>query len=191
MIEIVNVSQNWAIGRKGQLLIHIPEDMKFFRETTKGKICIMGSTTLESFPRRAPLKGRVNIVLIDDERKILPEALHAAALDRKNGIGTELIYVRSPEEALEKAGVFPKDDVFVIGGASIYRLMLPYCDTCLVTHNDYPSDEADTFYPDLDATKEWIMTEEGEEQFYEGTAFRFCRYDRIPKSQDPARSEEE
>ncbi|MBR0081908.1 MAG: dihydrofolate reductase [Clostridia bacterium] len=179
MIEIVNVSRDWAIGKRGQLLIHIPADLRYFRQTTAGKVCIMGSTTLESFPRMAPLKGRVNIVLIDDARKIRPESLAALEADRAAGGSTELFYVRSPEEALEAVRDYPKDDVFVIGGASIYRLFLPYCDTCLVTHNDYPSDGADTFYPDLAASGEWQLTEEGEPQEYEGTTFRFCRYERI------------
>ena len=169
MIEIVNVSPNWAIGRKGQLLINLPPDMKYFRETTRGKTCIMGSTTLESFPRSAPLKDRKNIVLIDDERKIRPESVAAAEADRAAGRTTELIYVRD----------IPKDDVFVIGGASIYRLFLPYCDTCLVTHNDFPSDGADTFYPDLLASGEWKLTNEGEPQTYEGIGFRFCKYERV------------
>ena len=178
MIEIVNVSPNWAIGKKGQLLIHIPADMKYFRETTRGKTCIMGSTTLESFPHMAPLKDRVNIVLIDDDRKIRPESVAAAEADRAAGRSTELIYVHSPEEALERVKDVPKDDVYVIGGASIYRLMLPYCDTCLVTHNDYPSDGADTFYPDLSASDEWELVEQEETQTYENTTFCFCRYER-------------
>ena len=75
MIEIVNVSQNWAIGRQGQLFINIPEDMKFFRETTKGKVCIMGSTTLESFPNMAPLKnrGKMKIMIgIKMDRRLTP-----------------------------------------------------------------------------------------------------------------------
>ena len=146
MIQIVNVSQNWAIGKQGRLLIHIPADMRRFRELTSGKVCIMGSTTLE---------------------------------DRAAGQMTELIYVRTPEEALLRAGAYPKDDVFVIGGASIYRLFLPWCDTCLVTHNDFPSDGADTFYPDLDATGEWRMTEQGAPNDFEGTEYRYCRYERI------------
>lgn len=179
MIEIVNVSRNWAIGRQGELLIHIPADMRFFRETTRGKTCIMGSTTLESFPHMAPLKDRKNIVLIDDEKKIRPASLAALEADRAAGRTTELIYVRSPKEALDAVRNIPKDDVFVIGGASIYRLFLPYCDTCLVTHNDFPSDGADTFYPDLAASGEWALVREGEQQDYEGTAFRFCRYERV------------
>lgn len=181
MIEIVNVSENWAIGKQGKLLIHIPEDMRYFRETTRGKTCVMGSTTLESFPGKAPLKGRVNIVLIDDEKKILPESVEAARQDKENGIGTELIYVRSLEQALEQIKDLPKDEVFVIGGASIYRLFLPYCDTCLVTHNSYPSDGADTYFPDLTASGEWELTEQGEERDYNGVSFCFCRYERIPR----------
>ena len=181
MIEIVNVSQNWAIGRKGQLFINIPEDMKFFRETTKGKVCIMGSTTLESFPNMAPLKNRVNIVLIDDDKKIKQESIDACELDKQNGKTTELIYVHSPSEAVELASKYNKDDVYVIGGATIYKIMLPYCDTCLVTHNDKPSDGADTFYPDL--TKEGFkMVEQSDEHVYEGTKFRFCRYVRVENS---------
>ncbi len=179
MIEIVNVNRDWAIGKQGRLLIHIPADMRFFRETTRGKVCIMGSTTLESFPRMAPLKNRVNIVLIDDEQKIRRESLEAEAADRAAGFSTELIYVRTPSEAIKRAEVYPKDDVFVIGGASVYRLFLPYCDTCLVTHNDFPTDGADTFFPDLAASGEWRMTEQGAPQQFEGTTFRFCRYERV------------
>ena len=178
MIEIVNVSQNWAIGKQGELLIHIPADMWYFRETTRGKTCIMGSTTLESFPRMAPLVDRRNIVLIDDEKKIRPASLAAAEADRAAGRSTELIYVRSPKEALDLVADLNKDDVFVIGGASIYRLFLPYCDACLVTHNDFPSDGADTFYPDLTASGEWTLAWAGEMQSFAGTTFRFCRYER-------------
>ncbi|MBQ7278251.1 MAG: dihydrofolate reductase [Clostridia bacterium] len=179
MIEIVNVSSNWAIGKKGQLLLHLPPDMQYFRETTRGKTCIMGSTTLESFPHMAPLKDRKNIVLIDDEKKIRPESLAAAAADKAAGRTTELVYVPSLQAALDAVKDTPKDEVFVIGGASIYRLFLPYCDTCLVTHNDYPSEGADTFYPDLLSSGEWKLSYEGEEQAYEGVTYRFCRYERL------------
>lgn len=178
MIEIVNVSKDWAIGRKGQLFINIPEDMKFFRETTRGKICIMGSTTLESFPNMAPLKNRVNIVLIDDDRKIKQESLDGLRKDQEKGLKTELIYVHSVEEAVELSKKYDKDDVYVIGGATIYRIMLPYCDTCLVTHNDKDSEGADTFYPDL-IKEGFKKIEESEEHEYEGVKFRFCKYVRI------------
>lgn len=180
MIEIVNVSKNWAIGKKGDLIVNIPADMKHFRETTRGAVCIMGSTTLTSFPNGAPLKGRVNIVLIDDDKKISQSALEAAAKDRAEGKATELVYVKSPAEAVEAAKNYPdRGEPFVIGGASIYRLMLPLCDTCIVTHNDIDDPEADTFYPDLNATGEWKLVETGEQQEWEGIGFAICRYERI------------
>ena len=180
MKEIVNVSRNWAIGKKGGLMVTIPEDMKFFRTTTKGKVCILGSTTLESFPEGKPLKNRIHIVLIDDPAKKSPKAMAAAEADRAEGKSTELIYVSSPEEALKVSSAYPADDVYVIGGASIYRLMLPYCDTCLVTHNDLSDEDAEVYYPDLIASGEWEMTEEGEEKEWEGIRFRFCTYKRKP-----------
>ena len=177
MIEIVNVSRDWAIGRAGQLLIRIPADMRYFRETTAGKVCIMGSTTLESFPRMAPLKGRVNIVLIDDERKIRPESLAACRADREAGAATELCYVRSPEEALQKAAVYPKDDVFVIGGASIYRLLLPYCEKAYITKT-FVTVPADRYFPNLDELPNWHIESASEVQEENGVKFSFDIYKR-------------
>lgn len=168
MKEIVNVNKVWGIGKAGDLLINIPGDMKFFRETTRGAVVIMGSTTLDSFPRMAPLRGRVNIVLVDDDRKIHAEAADAAAADRAAGYATELIYVRSLKEAVELGRRYEAAgrDVFVIGGATIYRIMLPYCDTCLVTINDCTR-EADTYFPDLAASGEWQQVASGDPQTYE------------------------
>ena len=176
MTEIVNVSRNWAIGKKGALLVHLKEDMSFFRRTTLHKVCLMGSVTLESFPHMAPLKDRINLVLVDDPKKIRPESVAAAEKDKAEGRSTELIYVFSLEEALEKCAQYPKDDVYVTGGAGVYRLMLPYCDKCLVTHNAAVIEDADAYYPDLDATGEWSLAEEGEEKEENGVKFRFCTY---------------
>ena len=103
MIEIVNVSEQWGIGKNNDLLVNIPADMKFFRETTKNAVVIMGSTTLESFPGMAPLKNRTNIVLIDDDAKIKPESLAAANAEKEAGRITKLIYVHSVEEAIKAA----------------------------------------------------------------------------------------
>lgn len=178
MIEIVNVSKGWAIGKKGELLIHLKEDMAFFRATTLNKVCLMGSVTLESFPRMAPLKDRVNIVLVDDPKKIRPESVAAYEADKAAGRSTVLKYVFSLEEALEEVKKYPPDDVFVTGGAGVYRLMLPYADKCLVTHNDLEIPGADAYFPDLDATGEWEMTERGEEKEDGGVHYRFCTYTR-------------
>ena len=177
MREIVNVSKQWGIGKNGDLLINIPGDMKFFRETTKDAVVIMGSTTLESFPNMAPLKNRINIVLIDDDNKIKKESLDAAAADKAAGKKTELIYVHSIEEAIKAAEPYPEENVFVIGGATIYRIMLPYCDTCLVTINDC-QDTPDVYYPNLEASGEWEMTEEGPENEWEGIHYRFTTWKR-------------
>ena len=179
MKEIVNVSESWGIGKNGDLLINMPGDMKFFREQTKDAVVIMGSTTLESFPGMAPLKNRVNIVLIDDPAKIKQESVDAAKADKAAGKKTELFYVGSIDEAIKKASEYP-DEAFVIGGATIYRIMLPYCDTCLVTMNDC-KDEADTYFPDLKASGEWEMVEEGETFTDEksGVHYRFTTWKRI------------
>ena len=185
MIEIVNVSNGWAIGKKGDLLVTIPEDMKFFRTTTRGHVCIMGSTTLESFPRMAPLKDRVNIVLIDDDSRIRPESLAALEADRAAGRTTELKFVHSPQEAVDLAATYGDPETYVIGGATIYRIMLPWCDTCLVTHNDLTIKDADVYYPDLTATGEWQLATEGEEHTWHDDQgdrdihYRFCTYKRV------------
>lgn len=141
---IVAVDKNWAIGKNNQLLFNLPSDMKFFKETTKNSIVIVGQKTLESFPGQKPLKNRVNIVITDDENY------------KKDGT----IVVNSIEEAITVANAQSKmlnKDVFVIGGASIYRQMIDYCDTAYVTKVDKSVQNADTFFPNLDFSKEWEM----------------------------------
>lgn len=177
MKEIVNVSESWGIGKNGDLLINIPADMKFFRETTRDAVVIMGSTTLESFPGMAPLKNRVNIVLIDNDAKIKQESIDAAMADAAAGKKTRLVYVHSIEEAISESKKYDSEP-FVIGGATIYRIMLPYCNTCLVTINDC-KEVPDTYFPNLEESSEWVMTEEGEVQEWEGTHFRFTTWKRI------------
>ena len=167
MNQIVNVNASWGIGRDGDLLCHIPEDMRFFRDMTMGKTVVMGRKTLESFPGGRPLKGRRNIVLT---RSLAPGAGPVSDAD------TELIYVASVEEL---SGLLPEDtsDVFVIGGESIYRLLLPCCDTCYVTKNDC-SLEADTFYPDLDSDPGFELTYRSEVKEHDSIRYSFCTYKR-------------
>lgn len=133
---IVAVDKNWAIGKNNKLMWSIPADMKFFRETTQGNVVIMGRKTLESFPQGQPLKNRVNIVI---SRK--PDYQVKGA-----------VVVHSVEEAVEESKKY-EGEVFVIGGESIYRAMLPYCDTALVTKIDHAFD-ADTYFPSLDQDDE-------------------------------------
>ena len=158
---IVAADKNWAIGKNNKLMWSIPADMKFFRETTKGNVVIMGRKTLESFPQGQPLKNRVNIVITHDPSYKVKDA----------------VVVHSIEEAVEESRKY-EGEVFVIGGESIYRAMLPYCDTALVTKIDYAY-EADTWFPNLDEEEEWEMTEEGEEQTCFDLEYAFTKYERI------------
>ena len=158
---IVNVDKNWAIGKDNKLLVSIPQDMKFFRETTTGKIVVMGRKTLESFPGGQPLKNRTNIVLTGNPEYDVKDA----------------VIVHSQEELLEELKKYDTDHVYIIGGESVYRMMLPYCDTVYVTKIDRAF-QADTFFPDLDEMDEWVMTEESEEQTCFDLEFTFTKYER-------------
>ena len=156
---IVAADQNWAIGKDNKLLISIPADMKFFRTTTTGKLVIMGRKTLESFPGGQPLKKRTNIVLTRDKNYKVKDA----------------IVVHSIEEVLEELKKYDSEDVYVIGGDSIYSQMLPYCDTAHVTKIDFAY-EADSWFPNLDEDPEWKIAEESEEQTYFDLEYTFVKY---------------
>ncbi|MGN0400590.1 MAG: dihydrofolate reductase [Blautia sp.] len=156
---IVAADKNWAIGKDNKLLISIPADMKFFRTTTTGKIVVMGRKTLESFPGGQPLKKRTNIVLTRDKNYKVKDA----------------IVVHSIEEVLEELKKYDSEDVYVIGGDSIYGQMLPYCDTAHVTKIDFAY-EADSWFPNLDADPQWEIAEESEEQTYFDLEYTFVKY---------------
>lgn len=161
MICIAAVDSNWAIGKNNKLLVSIPADMRFFRETTSGKVVIMGRATLESFPGGKPLKNRVNIVVTRDPNYYVPDA----------------IIVHSVKEAAEAASAYDPENVYVIGGASIYRQFLPLCDTAFITRIDFAYD-ADTYFPNLDENPDWELSEESEEQTYYDLTYRFTTYRR-------------
>ena len=158
---IVAVDKNWAIGKDNKLLVSIPQDMKFFRETTTGNVVIMGKNTLLSFPNGLPLKNRVNIVLTSD----------------KNFTAKDAIIVHDMEEALLELKKYNTENVYVIGGSSVYEQMLEYCDTAYVTYIDY-SYEADRHFPNLDKNPEWKLTEESEEKTYFDVEYYFRKYER-------------
>ena len=158
---IVAVDENWAIGNKNQLLVRIPNDMKQFRETTTGKVVVLGRKTLESFPNGAPLKNRTNIVLTKNADYKVNDA----------------IVVHSIEELLEELKKYDKEEIYVIGGDSIYKQMLPYCDVAHVTKIDHAY-EADTYFPNLDADPEWEVTADSDEQVYFDLTYHFVRYER-------------
>lgn len=158
---IVAADKNWAIGKNNRLMWSIPADMKFFRETTKGNVVIMGRKTLESFPQGQPLKNRVNIVITRKKDYKVKGA----------------VVVHSVEEAVEEASKY-EGELFVIGGESIYRAMLGYCDTAYVTKIDHAFD-ADTYFPNLDEDEEWEMTKISEEQTCFDLEYNFTVYERV------------
>ena len=169
MKMIVAVDREWGIGNKGDLLARVREDLLFFRDKTKGKTVVLGSNTLATFPGGKVLKNRTNIVLHPDHAYAPEGAIVAHSLD----------------ELFELLKAYDTDEVFIIGGASVYRQMLPYCDTAYVTKFD-KSYEKDVYIPDLDASEEWELTEMSEPHESNpetdtegGLSFRFCTYNRI------------
>lgn len=161
MIAIAAVDRNWGIGLKGKLLVQIPADQRFFRETTTGQVVVMGRKTLESFPGHKPLKNRRNIVLTRQEDYDVE--------------GVEV--VTDIEQALDLVKDQNPDEVFCIGGAEIYRQFLPYCDKALITRIDHVYD-ADAYLPDLDRDPDWKLVRESEEQIFFDLTYHFCMYKR-------------
>ena len=159
---IVAVDKNWAIGCNNKLLVSIPSDMKFFRETTTGNVVVMGRKTLESFPGGLPLKKRTNIVLTGNPNYEVKDA----------------VVVHDIDSLLEELKQYPAEDVYVIGGESVYRALLPYCDKAYVTRIDHAY-LADTYFPNLDEDPEWKMTKVSDEQTYFDLEYVFTIYERV------------
>ena len=159
---IAAVDQNWAIGNKNQLLVRIPADQKFFRETTTGKVVVMGRKTLESFPNGLPLKNRTNIVLTRDENYTVKDA----------------IVLHSLEALREELKKYPSEDIFIIGGETIYRQLLDECDVAHITKIEFAYD-ADAYFPNLDELPEWKITADSEEQTYFDLEYFFYKYERV------------
>lgn len=158
MNVIVAVDRNWAIGRDGDQLVYLAEDLRRFKSLTLGHPVILGRKTLATFPGGRPLKGRRNLILS-----------------------------RSPDFAPEGAEVFPDleallaaapEDSFVIGGASVYAALLDRCNTAYVTKIESAFPEADSFFPDLDARPEWHVVEEGPELEEKEIRFRYVTYEK-------------
>ena len=161
---IVAVDSNWAIGLNNKLLTHIPEDQKFFRETTTGHVVVMGRKTLESFPGKKPLKNRINIVLTRNPGYVAEGA----------------IIVHDMDELHEELKKYDSKDVYIIGGDSVYKMMLPYCDTAHITKIDHVY-HADTYFPNLDEAPDWKITADSEEQTYFDLEYVFLKYEKVKK----------
>ena len=158
---IVAVDNNWAIGCKNSLLVRIPADHKNFRQETTGKVVVLGRKTLETFPQGMPLPNRTNIILSTDSEYKVKDA----------------VVVHSKEELDTELKKYPTEDVYIIGGESVYRMMLPACDVVHVTKIDHDY-EADAYFPNLDKDDEWEITAESEEQTYFDLPYYFVKYEK-------------
>lgn len=156
MTVILSADNCWAIGKNGGLLAHIPEDMRFFRETTRNSAVVMGRKTWDSLPKK-PLPNRVNYV-ISRSAKELPGARVFA----------------SPEDFLNFART-REEKIFVIGGGEIYRQLLPFCGEALITRI-YECFDGDVFFPDIGQDKAWELAEVSPVLESECRTIRFFRY---------------
>lgn len=159
---IVAVDSNWAIGNKGDLLVSIPEDHKFFRQTTMGNVVILGRKTLAGFPNGLPLAGRDNIILSTNKDYKVKGA----------------VVVHSKDELLETLKDYKDKTIFVIGGGTVYEMLLPYCKYAHVTKIDYKY-EADTYFPNLDKLDNWRIVADSDEHTYFDLEFYFYKYENV------------
>ena len=147
MILIASADNNWGIGNKGSLLVRISNDMKNFRRLTTGNVIVLGRKTLETFPNGLPLAQRTNIILTHNE-------------DFK---AKDAVIVHNLKELFKELSYYKKDEIFIVGGESVYNLLAPYCDKAIITKIDYKY-QADAHIPNFDELPNWEMVEESEEE---------------------------
>lgn len=145
MFAIVNVDENWGIGADNDMLVHLKSDLEFFKETTMGKLILMGRKTYETLPDKKPLSGRRNVILTRSD--INPE-------------GYEVIH--SPEKAMEIYSKMNHDDFAIIGGAEVYKMFLPYCEKAIITKTHTAFERVEKYFPNLDEYEDWEIESEGE-----------------------------
>ena len=163
MQAILHCDQKWGIGKKNDLMFHLPLDMKFFRNTTSGKVVVMGSNTLLSFPNGKPLKNRTNIVLWPGG-------------DNQRAQQDGFIMVQSLQELFKTLASYPKEDIFIIGGAMMYHTMLPYCDKVYLTKVNADG-KAEVFFDNLDKMDNWKCTSQSEPVDDNGYSICFTIYE--------------
>ena len=158
MKAILHADKNWGIGKNNGLMFSIPADMKFFRETTSGNVVVMGANTLKSFPGGRPLKNRVNIVL-----------------SRSMADRDDCKIVRSLDELFAEIKKYDSDKVYVIGGAMLYKTLLPYYDEVLVTEVDAEG-ESDAYFENLDKNPDFQLVYQSDVVETNGFSIRFTTY---------------
>ena len=160
---IVAVDNNWGIGYNGDLLEHIPEDLKYFKALTAGHVVVMGRKTWDSLPHK-PLKDRLNIVISRQPRGPLGEMAFSIPMD----------------EAKVRVALSENDEEwFIIGGGSIYQEFLSICDRVYVTKIYKDHDNVDTYFPNLDKSEEWAPAACGQLLTHNDLTYQFWQYDRI------------
>lgn len=183
---IVSVTSDWAIGAGNDLLIYNPKDMAYFKEHTTGDIVIMGWNTLCSLPSQKPLPKRRNIVLYDNV-----EFTQEMASERGFEVVHSLEELFATLKTPDPAGLIETNTAWSIGGAMLYRTLLPYCEEALVTMNDVDmAAQADVFFPNLLENKDWELTHEvdggtlsSSDQNAQGHTYSFQTYkNRAPQS---------
>lgn len=159
---IVAVDENFGIGFNGDLLEHIPEDLKHFKQLTTNKTIIMGRKTWESLPNK-PLPNRLNIVITSKERSL--EEMTAF-------IPFEEAYARATHTT-------PEDEWFIIGGGSTYKEFLPICDKVYLTKIMVSHENVDTYFPNIELMDNWKCIEQSEIKQYNDISYQFKTYSRI------------
>ena len=158
---IVAVTSDWGIGCENDLIFKVPEDQKYFRSTTLGKVIVMGHGTLKSLPNSEPLKKRTNIILSRDTSLKIEGAT----------------VCNSVSHLLDALSEYKVDDVFIIGGGAVYAALLPYCTTAYITKFD-ATPIADTYFPNIDDMPGWALAYESELKDFNGLKFKFCTYNK-------------
>nr|WP_315019900.1 dihydrofolate reductase [uncultured Aminipila sp.] len=157
---IVAADNNWGIGKDNNLLTYIPNDLKYFKEKTLGKVVVMGRKTLESLPGQKPLPGRTNIVL---------------SSDKEYTVGCTVCH--SEEELFKELEQYDSNDVYIIGGAKVYADMLEKCDTYFIT-KIFNTFDADRHFENLDKRQDVELVWESDMQEHKDLQYKFTEYRR-------------
>lgn len=160
MNAYVIADQRWAFGRNGGLLFSLSADLEHFHALTRGGTVIMGPERLKFYTGGTPLPQRRNIIVTRDP-SVLPEGVEG---------------VSSPEKALALAGGPEAENLWIIGGGSIYASLLSRCSRVYVTRVETRVEESDTFFPNLDKLPNWNVAGQGEPMEEDGLKFRFLEY---------------
>lgn len=163
---IVAVDEQWGIGKNGGMLGHFPKDLAFFKQQTSGHVVVMGRKTLESFPGGKPLPHRLHIVITGNLSYRAPEGV---------------ILVHSLKELVQALQRLAREDIFLIGGGSMYARLLDYCTGGYVTHIGHCYEGVEVYFPNLSEHSEWCLEEDIAQVDEQGISLRFCHY----KNQQP------